>query len=65
MPVQANGHCSNIRMRSQLEQTSDDQMEELEIKGTQKIHDNNTHWERERKLLDLRTLAQAGMNLDE
>ena len=43
-------------------------MEDLEVKGIEKIHKDCTKWRRERKsywIFTLRTLAPDEMNLDE
>ena len=72
--VWMNGHCSNIRTRKTEKPVaahfcqSDHSMEDLEVRGIEKIYNNSTQWRREREsfwIFTLRTLAPDGMNLDE
>ena len=72
--VRMNSHRSDIRMRKTKKPVaahfcqSDHSMEDLEVRGIEKIHDNNAQWRREREsfwIFTLTTLAPDGMNLDE
>ena len=67
-------HHSDIRTRKTKKPVaahfcqSDHSIEDLEVRGIEKIHDNNTWWRREREsfwIFTLRSLAPDGMNLDE
>ncbi len=44
---------------------SDHSPGDLEVRGIEKIHDDNTQWRVERESFTLRTLAPEGMNLDD
>ena len=72
--VWMNGHHSDIRTRKTKKLVaahfcqSDHSIEDLEVRGIEKIHDNNTQWRIEREsfwIFTLRSLAPDGMNLDE
>ena len=72
--VRMNGHRSDIRTRKTDKPVaahfcqSDHSIEDLEVRGIEKIHNNSTQWRREREsfwIFTLRTLAPDGMNLDE
>ena len=69
-----NGHCSDIRTRKTEKPVAahfcqpDHSMEDLEVRGTEKIHNSSMQWRREREsfwIFTLRTLAPDGMNVDD
>ena len=69
-----NGHRSDIRtwktekpVAAQFCQP-DHSLEDLEVRGIERIHDDSTQWRREREsywIFTLRTLTPEGMNLDD
>ena len=72
--IRMNGHRSDIRTRKTEKPVAthfcqpDHSLEDLEVRGIEKIHNNSTQWRREREsfwIFTLRTLTPDGMNLDE
>ena len=69
-----NGHRSDIWTRKLEKPVAahfcqpDHSLVDLEVRGKEKIHNNNTSWRKERESywsFTLRRLAPEGMNLDE
>ena len=72
--IRINGHRSDIRMRKTEKPVAahfcqpDHTMEDLEVRGIEKIHRNSKQWRKEREsywIFTLRTLSPHGLNLDE
>ena len=72
--VRMNGHRSDIRTRKTEKPVAahfcqtDHTMEDLQVRGIEKIHRSSTQWRREREsfwIFTLRMLSPYGLNLDE
>ena len=72
--IRMNGHRSDIRTKKLDKPVaahfcqSDHSAEDLEVRGIEKIHENNTDRRKRREsywIFTLKTLAPQGMNLDE
>jgi len=72
--IRMNGHRSDIRTRKLDKPVaahfcqSDHSAEDLEVRGIEKIYENNPEWRKHREsywIFTLKTLAPEGMNLDD
>ena len=72
--VRMNGHRSDIRTRKTEKPVTahfcqlDHTMEDLEVRGIEKIHRNSKQWRKEKErywIFTLRTLSPHGLNLNE